>query len=388
MVSPDLASLRWRGEPRLQARWFDGRSAQAQPIWAWLSEDGHGLLLQARLIDGGDEDGDTHAPQRAAAPVLARHATRQVVWPERLRHGERQALLPDGSVLCEDTVPEGRQRWDDWAQASGLRDSLTVRSMRSWRLVGLSVLLSAGLLASAWVWGIPWVAQTGAALIPNAVERQIASEALDHVDRMWLKPSTLSEARQEEITRRLAAAVRRDEILRVGLEPQATALPAYRLHFRAGPKALGPNAFALPGGDIVLTDALVELAEGEPDIITGVLAHELGHVRHRHGMRLVLQAGMVAGVSGLLVGDFSALLAGLPAWLAQADYSREFEREADLHARQMLQAAGISPRVMVRFFERLEAFQKQRGQDPSPLPMAFASHPAHAERIAFFNAAP
>jgi predicted Zn-dependent protease len=165
-------------------------------------------------------------------------------------------------------------------------------------------------------------------------------------------------------------------------------LPAYRLHFRAGPKALGPNAFALPGGDIVLTDALVELAADEPDIITGVLAHELGHVRHRHGMRLALQAGMVAGVSGLLVGDFSALLAGLPAWLAQADYSREFEREADLHARQMLQAAGISPRVMVRFFERLTAYQQQRGQDKSPLPMAFASHPAHAERIAFFNAAP
>ena len=54
----------------------------------------------------------------------------------------------------------------------------------------------------------------------------------------------------------------------------------------------------------------------------------------------------------------------------------------------MLQAAGISPRVMVRFFERLDAYQETQGRDKSPLPMAFASHPANAERIAFFNAAP
>lgn len=378
MVIAPLSPPPWRGEPRLRAQWFDGRSAQAQPVWAWLDKDGHWLYLQTTAA----------AAEEAKAQRLARLAAGEVVWPERLRHGERQAFLPDGGMLCEDPSDDGRQRWDEWAQASGLRDSLTVRSMRSWRLVGLSLLLSAGLLASAWNWGIPWAAQQGAALIPAAVEQQIASEALDYFDRSWLKPSTLSEARREEITRRLAAAVRRDEILRAGLEPQAAALPAYRLHFRAGPTALGPNALALPGGDIVLTDALVELAEGEPDIITGVLAHELGHVRHRHGMRMALQAGMAAGVSGLLVGDFSALLAGLPAWLAQADYSREFEREADQHARQMLQAAGISPRVMVRFFERLEAHQKRLGQDSSPLPLAFASHPANAERIAFFNAAP
>jgi len=365
----------------LKARLFDGRSGRAQAVWAWL--DQAQLNIQAR-----DEDNALQSSASEQPALLCQHALREVVWPERLRHGERQALLPDGAVLCEELAPEARQHWDAWAQASGLTDGLTVRLMRSWRLVGMSMLLSAGLLASAWIWGIPWVAQQGAALIPASVEQQIASEALDHVDRLWLKPSTLSEARREEITRRLAAAVRRDEILRAGLEPLAEPLPAYRLHFRAGPKELGPNAFALPGGDIVLTDALVELAAGEPDIITGVLAHELGHVRHRHGMRLALQAGMAAGLSGLMVGDFSALLAGLPAWLAQADYSREFEREADLHARQMLQAAGISPRAMVRFFERLDAYQKQQGRDKSPLPMAFASHPANAERIAFFNAAP
>lgn len=368
----------WLGEPRLRARLFDGRSARAQAVWVWLDQ------TQLHIL-ACDTEGE---PLSTQTRMQRQHALREVVWPERLRHGERQALLPDGAVLCEDLTPGARQQWDAWAQASGLHDSLTVRFMRSWRLVGLSALLSAGLLGVAWLWGIPWTAERGAALIPTAAEQQIAEQALDYMDGQWLKPSTLSEARQEEITRRLAAAVRRDEILRAGLEPQAAPLPTYRLHFRAGPKALGPNAFALPGGDIVLTDALVELAADEPDIITGVLAHELGHVRHRHGMRLALQASMVAGLSGLLIGDFSALLAGLPAWLAQADYSREFEREADLHARQMLQAAGISPRVMVRFFERLEAHQKRQGQDKSPLPIAFASHPAHAERIAFFNAAP
>ena len=142
---------------------------------------------------------------------------------------------------------------------------------------------------------------------------------------------------------------------------------------------MGANAFALPGGDIVLTDDLARLMADMPDALVGVLAHELGHVRHRHGMRAVVQAGLVGVVAGLVIGDFSALLAAAPAVLAEASYSRDFEREADEDARSLMLAAGINPRVMVAFFERVA---KER---PSQLPIAIASHPATEERIRFFS---
>jgi len=367
---------------RLAARLFDGRMARAHPVWAWLDAAGQ-LCIQARAVAG---QGGTDGPEQAL--LLKQHPASQVRWPERLRHGERQALLPDGSLLCEELSKDGRRHWDRWAVASGLKDSPVVRCMRSWRLVALSTVLSVGLLASAWHWGIPWVAEQAAGLVPAAAEQQIGAHALAYMDQRWLKPSALQPGQRALIERRLAVALQRYELLRAGLDPHGPPMPAYRLHFRAAPPALGPNALTLPGGDIVITDALVELAEGEPEMLTGVLAHELGHVRHRHGMRLTLQAGLAAGMAGLVFGDYSPLMAGLPAWLAGARYSRGFEREADLHTRDLLRAAGISPTVMARFFKRLAA---QRQEAPAAahdrlLPALLASHPADAERIAFFSA--
>lgn len=380
MTAPNPASQ--QAPARLAARLFDGRMARARPVWAWLDAAGQ-LCLEARAMAG---------PSGGEGPVepglLKQHPASQVRWPERLRHGERQALLPDGSLLCEALDKDARQHWDRWALASGLQDSLVLRCMRSWRLVALSTVLSVALLASAWHWGIPWAAEQAAALVPATAEQQIGAHALAHMDRRWLKPSALQPAQRALIERRLAVALQRYELLRAGLDPQAPPMPAYRLHFRAAPPALGPNALTLPGGDIVITDALIELAEGEPEMLTGVLAHELGHVRHRHGMRLALQAGMAAGMAGLVFGDYSPLMAGLPAWLAGARYSRGFEREADLHTRDLLRAAGISPTVMARFFKR-QAAQRQTapaGAHDRLLPALLASHPADAERIAFFSA--
>lgn len=334
--------------PRLQLEYFDGRSARPQRAEIHL-QDG-----QLRLACG---------LQQRQYPL---HSVR---WPERQRHGQRQALLPDGGVLsCTDAA-----LWDDWARASGLRDSLTVRWMQNWRLAGTALaLLLVGLL-TAWRWGIPLATDAALRWLPPALEQQIGSRALAQLETHWLQPSQLPPAEREELRQRFATLVAQ-------AHPQGDA-PAYRLHFRAAPTALGPNAFALPGGEIVLTDALVQLMRDRPEAVLGVLAHELGHVRQRHGLRLAVQASLVSALAGLVVGDFSALLAGMPALLTQQAYSRDFEREADAEARRCLIAAGIPPRVMLDFFERL-AQQRQRADG---LPIAFSSHPADTERKRFFT---
>jgi len=349
---------------RLQAHFFDGRSARPQRVQAWVSA--------GRLHLQSEED-----------QSLRHFELQEVQWPERQRHGQRQAELPGGGLLSH----HDGKTWDAWAQASGLRDSLTVRWMQSWPYAALALLLCLGLVTGLWAWGVPWAADRAVALMPGAVEQQIGAQALSWFDEKMLKPSQLPQAQQNAIAERFAQALNKAQARSAAQGRGARPWPAYRLHFRAAGEAMGPNAFALPGGDIVMTDALVQLLDQDsPQALVGILAHELGHVQHQHGMRMVLQAGMVGTLAGLVVGDFSALIAGVPAVMAQAAYSRDFERESDAVARQLMLDADIKPNVMLDFFDRIEALRKKKGGSDNSLPIAFASHPADAERKRFFGA--
>ena len=341
---------------QITADYFDGRSARAQAV-------------QLRLA--GDQLSITNGSLALSVPA------RSVQWPERTRHGPRVAQLPNGgSLQCADA-----QAWDAWARASGLKESLVVHAQQSWRWVMLSVAALALLAGALYVWGVPWLGRMAVAAMPLSVDRTLGESALRTLDGNLLQPSALPLEQQQRLTTAFERAV--------AALPQGSA-PAHRLVFRSG--RIGPNAFALPGGTMVLTDALVELVQGDEAVIVGVLGHELGHVTHRHGLRLLVQAGAVAALSSVVLGDFSSLLAGAPVLLGQASYSRDAEREADAHAVQLLRAAGLSPLVMVGFFEKVAARQDPSGQPPKPntkpaagLGIAIASHPADEERIRFFR---
>lgn len=115
------------------------------------------------------------------------------------------------------------------------------------------------------------------------------------------------------------------------------------------------NAFALPGGAVLVTDDLIDEAR-HPDEIAGVLAHEIAHIEKRHvmesvwrslGLGLVLDA-VVGGGSG--AGQQAVLLTGN---LTQQRFSRELEDEADRRAFELLAGEGISTAGMADFFERM-----------------------------------
>ena len=122
-----------------------------------------------------------------------------------------------------------------------------------------------------------------------------------------------------------------------------------------------------------------------------MLAHELGHVHHRHGLDLMVRASLISAMVGVVLGDASGFLATVPATLATQAYSRDAERAADAFAAQLLDRSGVSPSVMVAFFERIRQ-QEQADQDDggdeaggAALPIAISSHPDHEERIRFFR---
>ena len=351
--------------PTLPADYFDGQHARARPVW--LSVAGGALQL---VGDG----------MQRSVPL------RDVQWPERTRHGQRTAhFASGGSVQCADAAA-----WDHWARQSGLREPLVVRLQQSWRGVLASVLLLAAVLWGLQQWGLPLAARVVTSVLPHSVDAALGDAALQAVDEQLMQPSTLPPAEQARIRAAFTQAV-------ATLPPQA--VPPWQLVFRAS--KIGPNALALPGGTLVMTDELVELVERDTDVLTAVLAHELGHLQHRHSMRQLVQVTLLGTLTSVLLGDFSTLLAGGAALVGQAHYSRAAEHEADAAAVQVLRAAHISPAAMVTLFDKLAARRASRNaqqaadstgkkHDATPadwLGIAFASHPTDAERVRFFTEA-
>ena len=339
----------------LAASYFDGVTARAQAVTL--------QLVGSNLVLAGDG-------------INRSICMADVQWPERTRHGIRVAHFADGgSVQCADTAA-----WDAWRQYSGQRDSWVVRAQQSWRGVLVSVLLLVMVGAAVYQWGLPIAARAVVAVMPQSVDATLGQASLSAIDDSLMQPSKLPMNEQTRLREAFTKAL--------SAQP-AGSVPAWQLVFRKS--RIGANAFALPGGTMVMTDEMVELVGADDKVITAVLAHELGHVRHRHGLRMLVQATVLAGVTSVVLGDFSTLLAGVPLLLGQASYSRNAEKEADAEAVRILIAAGISPDVMVTLFEKLQAKDKNdkeasTGQS-SWLGIAFASHPSDAERMAYFRQA-
>ena len=132
------------------------------------------------------------------------------------------------------------------------------------------------------------------------------------------------------------------------------------------------NAFALPGGYVVVFTGLLKKAES-PEEVAGVLAHELNHVLLRHGLeRIVKTAGLVAVVT-IVVGDQQGLVGlakRLGVDLLTLKFGREQETQADLQGLYLLHRAKIAPDGMIRFFERLSESDKLQVEILSTHPMS------------------
>lgn len=144
------------------------------------------------------------------------------------------------------------------------------------------------------------------------------------------------------------------------------------------------NAFSIPGGYVYVNRGLIEDCDNMAEL-AGVVAHEIGHVEARHGVKLMekRQAAQVGtAVASILLGirpssvPGAAITLGTEAYLAH--YSRSDENQADSIAVQLLARAGIDPDGLATLFNKLLA---QRQRAPSTLEQLFSTHPLTEERI-------
>ena len=134
------------------------------------------------------------------------------------------------------------------------------------------------------------------------------------------------------------------------------------------------NAFAMPGGVIVVHTGLLAAAES-PDEVAGVLAHEVTHVLHRHSMRQLVFAVGLAGAVQLLIGSpegAAGVLAESASELSSLGFSRDQERDADLGGLDLLRDAHLPAAGLIRFFDVLK-------KSPAP-PALISSHPPAEDR--------
>jgi len=343
---PDCSSPFQQGETSItfSGTYFDGKSSRANE--ATVCSDGKSLRI---CRDGAAPD--------ITVPLEA------CIFNPALGTTRRTITLPDGG-LCETFDAHAVA---DLERISGANKGMTFVHIleANWIAVAASI---AGLVIFVWgftAYAIPYLAQRAAYSIPLELTDSINDRTLDMLDDRFVAPSELGGERASEIHALFAEITREDTHY------------SYRLELRKGAN-LGANAFALPAGTIVMTDELVELAHNDREI-AGVIAHELAHVRMRHGLRSIFQNAGVFLVVSILAGDVASITstaATFPTFIIESGYSRDFERQADAAAAAYCISRGWTAGPYKDILKRLS-----EDSGPGGRLSWLSSHPDIDERI-------
>lgn len=337
----------------LTATYYDGQSSKP-----------HAVVLRV-------ESGGPLRIEGLASPI--EFALADVRIAPRLGNTPRSLSFPEGAK-CETLDNDAVDALERLEGAAGVRGQSTVRAWihrleSGWRWALASLALVVLIVVVGFQWGVPRLARSIAMQIPDEMTYDLGRGTLATLDRILFSPSQLSEDRRAE--------------LRVEFGRMAAKYPGLplSLEFR---HAGFPNAFALPDGTIVVTDGLVKLAQNDEQIMS-VLAHEIGHVHHRHTLRMALESSSIALLATVTLGDASqivGLLSAFPTLYAQAHYSRFHETEADTFALEYLDRSGIARH---HFADILTLLQQDAGGQKKGVATYLSSHPPTEQRVQRFR---
>jgi predicted Zn-dependent protease len=210
-----------------------------------------------------------------------------------------------------------------------------------------------------------WVVDRLVDFVPPAWEEELGKKALAEMDNHGIADPVLR-ATVQDIAKRLVAELPKDTPYHF------TMTPVWKAE---------ANAFALPGGSMLVTSGLLAEAES-PDEVAGVLGHEIGHVIHRHSFRSIARDQGVSLLLAIFVGDdgtLATIAKGTKA-LWSLGNSRENELQSDRTGVELAYQAGFQPKAMGDFFRR----QQAKADVSSTLERALAflsTHPANADRL-------
>jgi len=329
------------------ASYFDGQTTVRHP--ARVTVDVESLLVE---IEGTPGRHWLHRDLHLAADGIYGE-------PVRIERGTEAIVVADGRFL--ECLRQLAPRWYTLGKVDAFYS-------RSWASVLLSTLIIAAVAGGVYFWGIRLIADGLALIAPQRVEERLGSSAV----AMLAPPASLCTDRAameplERLTARLAAA----------------AQSKYRIRVLCSNNPM-INAFAAPGGTIVVFRGLLEEIES-PEELAGVLAHEIQHVTHKHATRALMRETSARALLVLLSVDPSGSPQTMQGFvtLANLKYRRSDEEEADRKAVALLRRAGIRPDALAIFFRRLQRYPGTSTGKWSYL----STHPDLARRIEDVEAA-
>lgn len=242
------------------------------------------------------------------------------------------------------------------------------------RILGFSTLALVSVIA-AYVLGVPLIANRVTAIVPPQWEANLGAVAEGQIMQIVGAEGgfAICDRNPDSLANR---AIGRfvDEVMEGSGSPFRPSIDVVRSEI--------PNAFALPGGHAYYFSALLEKTESA-DEFAGVMAHEIGHVIHRHGMEGLIASSATGLLVGFVLGDMTnASVAGaIGATLIDSRFSRDAEREADRFAAETALRLGFDPAALATLLERVA------GDDRMSQSLALLStHPLTAERRAALEA--
>lgn len=328
----------------------------------------HPALLDVDLTGTTTVTGETNGV------VLASALFRALTISDRVGSIPRRLGFPDGSSFetrNNDAIDRLLIRYR--GRAGGLIHQL--ERFRP-RLIVFVVLVVAFAVA-LYRYAVPLLVEVAVVTTPPVVPELMSKSIMLSLDGAVFEPTGLPAERQAALAEGFKKLT---ELAPRGLEALTIKdHPAYTLNFRKS-EAIGPNAFALPDGTVVVTDELIELAGNNDELVLGVLAHEIGHVEHQHSLRQLYRAAGVTALIMLIGGDIGSgtediLVQG--SALLSLSYSRSAEAEADRTSVELMYKAGHDPKAIAHFFEILR--DKLGDKDQRDF---LSTHPATPERIA------
>ena len=310
--------------PSDQARFFDGQSNRKHLVSLSLAE-------QCEILE--------HDATIARWPY---DEIRRVDGPPGLLRLACLAAPP----LARLEIREGPLATELAARSPNLEADTPGRKGSTGRIVGWSLAALVSIILVV-IYGVPFAADRFTSLVPQAFESRVG-DAADKQIRLVFSGKVCNAKDGQAAFVKLVGALRGA----AGLEgPVDAAVLSTEV----------PNAFALPGGKIYLFNGLLEKAHNS-DEIAGVLAHELGHVRHRDSMRNLIYNGSTSFLIGLLFGDVTGSSAVLFASRTMFDvtYTREAEANADAFSIDLMHKLGRSPRPMGELLLRVTGNEKDK----------------------------
>ena len=275
---------------------------------------------------------------------------------------ELKIFTSDQAILKH---PAMRQSGKVQAQITGVVGQRELK-----RALRLTAYFIAGCILATWFCSIAvsFMVRTIAAEVPMEWEDKYGREVIDKLQK---EGELLNDTNQIAQLTKMA-------------QPLIKVLPENRrnlkFYIRDDPD---PNAFALPGGYVVVHTGLLQMVD-TPEQLLGVLAHEIAHETQRHIIRQKIAAAGSLAVFGVFIhgnrasGSLLGMGSGL---LVNQGFSQRHETEADEVGWDYLVAANIDPRGMIQTFQKLKAAEGGMGFGHL-MPESLASHPALSKRIA------